>query len=319
MDSTHTGIATAMDLLNIFVTMKQVWSIRVGRIPTDSVFHADGALAEGPIAICEVQGYVYAAKRYAAKIAAAIGRLAQAEKLDREAEALKMRFEFAFWCEEIETYALALDGHKQRCVIRASNAGQLLFSGIVPEGRAKQIGDLLLSRDFFSGWGIRTIASSEMRYNPMSYHNGSVWPHDNALIGLGLARYGMRQHLQQLFSGFFESAKYMDLRRLPELFCGFQRIPGKGPTFYPVSCSPQAWSSAAPFAFLQACIGLELDCATERVRLHRPMLPAFLDQVILRSLAIRNSRLDILLQRNGSDISVRVLRGDGDVQVDVTF
>ncbi len=283
----------------------------------DSVFHADGAYAEGPIALCEVQGYVYAAKRHAAKIATALGFSARAKKLHREADRLQTRFEAAFWCEDIGTYAMALDVGKKPCKVRSSNAGHLLFTGIVSDERAKLVGDQLLSRDFFSGWGIRTIASSESRYNPMSYHNGSIWPHDNALIGLGLARYGLKQHLQQLFSGIFDSAAYMDLRRLPELFCGFQRVPGKGPTFYPVACSPQAWSTAAPFALLYACLGLELDFAAEHVCFRRPRLPDFLDEVTIRSLAVGNSRLDILLRRYGADVSVNVLRRDGDAQVAV--
>lgn len=285
----------------------------------DSIFHADGTYAEGPIALCEVQGYVYAAKRHAAKIATAIGFAARAKALERQAQRLRASFEAAFWCEKIGSYALALDGRKQPCEVRSSNAGQLLLSGIVPGRRARQVADLLLSRAFFSGWGIRTIAMSESRYNPMSYHNGSVWPHDNALIGLGLGRYGLKEHLQQLFSGLFDSAAYMDLRRLPELFCGFQRAPGKGPTFYPVACSPQAWSAAAPFALLQACLGLELDNAAEQVRFRQPRLPDFLDEMTIRSLAIGGSRLDILLRRDGKDVSVSVLRRVGEAQIAVTL
>lgn len=284
---------------------------------TDAVFHADGTNADGPIALCEVQGYVYAAKVHAAKMAAAVDFPARARKLQREADRLRLRFESAFWCEEIGTYALALDGRKERCRVRSSNAGQALFSGIVSDERAKQVSDQLLSRDFFSGWGIRTIAASESRYNPMSYHNGSVWPHDNALIGLGLARYGLKQHLQQLLSGLFDSATYMDVHQLPELFCGFQRVPGKGPTLYPVACWPQAWSSAAPFALLQGCLGLELDFATECVRFRQPRLPNFLDEVTIRSLAVGDSRLDLLLRRSGTDVSVNVLRADGEAQVEI--
>ncbi|MFQ5774378.1 MAG: glycogen debranching N-terminal domain-containing protein [Kiloniellaceae bacterium] len=289
------------------------------RDSADSVFHRNGAYADGPIALCEVQGYAYAAKRHAAKIATAIGFSARARTLEREADRLRARFEATFWCEDIGTYALALDGRKKPCEVRTSNAGQLLFTGIASHERAGLIADQLLSRDFFTGWGIRTVASSESRYNPMSYHNGSVWPHDNALVGLGLARYGLKRHLQRLFSGLFDAAVYMDLRRLPELFCGFRRAPGKGPTLYPVACAPQAWSSAAPFALLQACLGLELDFASEQVRFRQPLMPDFLDQVTIRSLAVGNSRLDILLRRYGSDVSVNVLRREGDAHVAVTL
>lgn len=281
----------------------------------DSVFHADGSNAEGPIALCEVQGYVYAAKSLAAKMAAAKGLADRAEGLAREAESLRMRFEKAFWCDDIGTYAMALDGRKSACRVRSSNAGQLLFTGIVSEKRAAAVAEQLLSPTFFTGWGIRTIASSEARYNPMSYHNGSVWPHDNALIGLGFARYGMRQHAQRLFTGLYGASRYMDLRRPPELFCGLRRTPGKGPTLYPVACSPQAWASAAPLALLQACLGLDFDSQTERVCFLRPALPDFLDRVIIRSLRVGSSEVDILLQRYASDVSVNVLRRVGLAEV----
>jgi glycogen debranching enzyme len=285
----------------------------------DALFHADGTDAEGPIALCEVQAYVYAARRYAAKIAASIGFPARADHLQGEAERLKARVESAFWCDDIGTYAMALDGRKRPCKVRSSNAGHLLFAGLASDARAKLVADQLLSPAFFTGWGIRTIACSETRYNPMSYHNGSVWPHDNALIGLGFARYGFKQHLRQIFSGTFDAAAYMDLRRLPELFCGFQRAPGKGPTCYPVACSPQAWSTATPFALLSANLGLELDFATERVRFCQPRLPEFLDEVTIRSLAIGNSRLDILLRRYADDVSVNVLRREGHAEVEVVI
>ena len=143
------------------------------------------------------------------------------------------------------------------------------------------------SREFFSGWGIRTVAKGEARYNPMSYHNGSIWPHDNALIALGLARYGRkRRSVETLFEGLFNAATYMDHRRLPELFCGFQRQQGHGPTLYPVACSPQAWASATPFTLLEASLGLEFDPFNSEIRLRNPRLPAFLDEVMLRDLQL---------------------------------
>jgi glycogen debranching enzyme len=283
----------------------------------DSIFHADGSDAETPIALCEVQGYVYAAKHHAARVAAAIGFATRAARLAHEAESLQARFEAAFWCDEIGTYALALDGKKRPCKVRSSNAGQLLFTGIVSRERAGLVADQLLGTDFFTGWGIRTIGAAECRYNPMSYHNGSVWPHDNALIGMGFARYGLKQHLQRLLAGMFDTAAYMDLRRLPELFCGFRRTAGYGPTLYPVACSPQAWSCAAPFALLQACLGLELDAAGARVRFHQPRLPAFLGEVTIRALALGRSQFDILLRRHEAGVSVNVLRREGDAQVAV--
>ena len=288
---------------------------------SDSVFHADGALAQGPIALCEVQGYVFAAKRAAARMAEALGHASRAKRLASEADELSARFDEAFWCDEIGIYAIALDGDKRRCAVRSSNAGHLLFTGIVPKERATRVGEQLLKKPFFSGWGVRTIAAGEMRYNPMSYHNGSIWPHDNALIALGMERYGMKHGLQAIFSGLFEAACYMDLRRLPELFCGFQRMRGKGPTLYPVACTPQAWSSCAPFALLQASLGLEFESGAQRVRLRQPRLPSFLDEVTIRSLAVGGARVDLLVRRHGADISVSVLRSEEDsyARVEVTL
>ncbi len=283
----------------------------------DSIFHADGRLAEGAIALAEVQGYVYAAKRAAAGLALALGDPSRSAALEAQADDLRRRFEDAFWCADLGTYALALDGDKQPCRVRASNAGQVLLSGIAAPERAAQVAGLLLEPAFFSGWGIRTVATSEARYNPMSYHNGSVWPHDNALIALGFARYGLSAPTLRMFSGLFEAAAYMDLRRLPELFCGFRRLPGKGPTFYPVACSPQAWASATPFALLQACLGLEFDPAQREIRFRRPHLPEFLDEVIIRKLALGDSRFDVTLRRYGTEVALNVLdrRGDGRIAV----
>jgi len=182
----------------------------------DAIFHANGSLAEGHIALAEVQGYVFAAKRLTARCARRLGKMEQAAKLDAEAASLAARFESAFWCPELGTFALALDGRKQPCRVRSSNAGQMLFTGIARPDRAAEIAEGLLQPDFFSGWGIRTLARGEARYNPMSYHNGSIWPHDNALIALGLARYGLKRPVEQIFTGLFDAAAYMDLRRLPE-------------------------------------------------------------------------------------------------------
>ena len=204
----------------------------------DAIFHADGQLAEGEIALAEVQGYVYAAKRVAARCARRIGRDAEAERLEAEAQILAERFEAAFWCPQLETYAIALDGAKKPCAVRTSNAGQVLFTGIAdPEaGRAgRQV--VCCGPTFFPAGASARWRGGEARYNPMSYHNGSIWPHDNALIGLGLARYGLKQQLETLFTGLFHAGTYMDHRRLPELFCGFQRQSGHGPTLYPVACS----------------------------------------------------------------------------------
>ncbi|WP_315776378.1 MULTISPECIES: amylo-alpha-1,6-glucosidase [unclassified Bradyrhizobium] len=285
----------------------------------DAVFHADGRLAEGYIALAEVQGYVFAGKQLAARCARRLGKAEMADRLQAEAADLAERFEDAFWCEDLNTYALALDGHKQPCRVRTSNAGQLLFSGMVREDRARKLAAELLRPHFFSGWGIRTVACGEPRYNPMSYHDGSIWPHDNALIALGLSRYGLKHAVEQVFGGLFEAASYMDLRRLPELFCGFRREKHRGPTLYPVACAPQAWASATPFTLLEAALGLEFDAARGEIRLRNPRLPAFLDWVVLRDLRLGNSTIDLRIRRHGEDISMEVLRRRGQIQVSLVL
>jgi glycogen debranching enzyme len=275
----------------------------------DSIFHADGSAAEGPIALCEVQAYVFAARRAAARMARALGE--PGEDHERQAEALRQRFEDRFWLDDLGCYALALDGAKQPCRVRSSNAGHALFAGIASPERAARLAGLLTSKRFFSGWGIRTIAAGEARYNPMSYHNGSVWPHDNALIALGLARYGHKAEVQRIFTGLVDAAVYDEFRRLPELFCGFTRRRKRGPTAYPVACSPQAWAAAAPFALVAAATGLALSHEEETVRLANPSLPAFLDDLSLSGVAVAGSRLDLRLSRAGDDITTAVTRREG--------
>jgi glycogen debranching enzyme len=283
----------------------------------DAIFHADGRLAEGAIALAEVQGYVYAAKRMAACCVRRLGREAEADKLDAQAKKLAEQFETAFWCPEIETYALALDGAKRPCVVRTSNAGQVLLGGIAHPERAALVAKGLLRPDFFSGWGIRTVARGEPRYNPMSYHNGSIWPHDNALIALGFARYGLKEPIDRLFEGIFHAGTYMDHRRLPELFCGFQRQHSQGPTLYPVACAPQAWAAATPFSLLQACLGLEFDPFANEIRLNNPRLPAFLDEVMLRDLQLGASYVDLRVRRHGKTVSLDTPRISGGIRVSI--
>lgn len=283
----------------------------------DAVFHTDGSLAQGPIALCEVQGYVYAAKRLAATAARRLGKSTLGDALDGQADKLAARFESAFWCDDIGTYAIALDGRKQPCRVRASNAGQVLFSGIAAPERAEVVMRGLMQPSFFSGWGIRTVAREEVRYNPMSYHNGSVWPHDNAMIAAGLARYGHKDAVERVFKGLFDAASYMDLRRLPELYCGFQRGRERGPTLYPVACSPQAWAAGTPIQLLRACLGLEFNPDRNQILLRKPRLPAFLNEVTLRNLRLGQAAVDITLHRHGNDVSLHVLRNDGQIVVAV--
>jgi glycogen debranching enzyme len=285
----------------------------------DAIFHADGRLAEGYIALAEVQGYVFAGKQLAARCALRMGLIEKARQLETEAQALAARFEEAFWCDELGTYALALDGAKRPCKVRTSNAGQLLFTGIVRQDRAHMVAADLMRPHFFTGWGIRTVAQGEARYNPMSYHDGSIWPHDNALIALGLARYGLKHSVEHLFGGLFDAASYMDLRRLPELFCGFRREKGRGPTLYPVACAPQAWASATPFTLLEAALGLEFDARRGEIRLRNPRLPSFLHEIVLRDLQLGSSSVDLRLRRHDDDVSLEVLRTCGRIQVSIVL
>jgi glycogen debranching enzyme len=283
----------------------------------DAIFHADGKLATGPIALAEVQGYVYAAKSTLARCARRLNLKAQAARLEGEARLLAEKFDREFWCDDLGIYALALDGDKQPCRVATSNMGQVLFSGIARPDRARAVAAALMQKRFFSGWGIRTVAGGEARYNPMSYHNGSVWPHDNALIALGLARYGFKPEVEQVFKGLFDAATYMDLRRLPELFCGFRRRANRGPTLYPVACSPQAWASATPFSLIEAALGLELDPVHGEIRLRSPRLPEFLDDVMLRNLHLGDARIDLRVRRHDHAVSVEFPKQSGQVRVSI--
>ncbi|PYK52985.1 MAG: amylo-alpha-1,6-glucosidase [Verrucomicrobia bacterium] len=282
----------------------------------DAVFHADGTSAEGPIALCEVQGYVYAAKLAAAKLAKLFGDDVRARDLSKQAKTLSRRFEESFWCDELSTYALALDGRKQACKVRTSNAGHCLFAGIATQEHARRVAATLTDEASFSGWGIRTVATSEARYNPMSYHNGSVWPHDNSLIAAGFARYDLRESTAIVLAGLLDASLFLDLHRLPELFCGFPRRPGEAPTLYPVACAPQSWASGAVFLLLEACLGLNVSAPDRRVTFSKPILPRFLPKVTIRGLKVGDARVDLLLTRHDEgDVGVNVLRREGALDV----
>jgi glycogen debranching enzyme len=284
----------------------------------DSVFHADGTLAAGPIALCEVQGYVYAAKRGAAHLASILGDHKRAGELESQASTLRKRFEEAFWCDEISTYALALDGQKQQCRIRTSNPGHCLYTGIASADHAYRIAHSLLSQDCFSGWGIRTVASGESRYNPLSYHNGSVWPHDNALIAAGLARYGFKDMAGEILSALLAVSTFVELHRLPELFCGLERRTREGPTLYPVACAPQAWAAGAVFLLLQSCLGLSLNAEKKQIRLDGPYLPEPLSELWIRDLRVGEACVDLFLERRANLVRLQILDKRGEVEVITT-
>jgi glycogen debranching enzyme len=284
----------------------------------DSIFHADGTLAQGPIALVEMQAYVYAAWLAASRIARALQDDVTAEKWRHRAETLRERFDAAFWDEQLGTYVLALDGSKRPCRVRSSNAGHALFAGIAKPERAQRLVGTLMNAASFSGWGIRTLAVGEARYNPMSYHNGSVWPHDNAMIAEGFARYGFAAEAARLLEGLFAAAEHLELHRLPELFCGFPRRNGSEPTPYPVACAPQAWAAVAPLSLLASCLGLGFEPELGRVRFQRPVLPGFLERVVLRNLRVQDARLDVGLGRVQSQVGMAVLERRGDIHAMMT-
>jgi glycogen debranching enzyme len=281
----------------------------------DAVSHASGVLAEGPIALCEVQGYVYAARRAAALLARVRGDETRARHLEAQADELRERFSQAYWSEELGTFHLAIDGAKRPCAVRASNAGHALFAGIASPEQAARTTATLLSPHSFSGWGIRTLDDREARYNPMAYHNGSVWPHDNALIALGMARYGDKRAATQVLSALYRASTHFELHRLPELFCGFARVEHDGPTPYPVACAPQAWAAGAVFMLLQACLGLEVDAPMRRVRLLTPTLPDSLDRLAIRNLEVAGASCDLVVARQAGHISLQVERCSGDLEI----
>ena len=269
----------------------------------DSIFHADGRLPHGPIAVVEVQGYAYAALTSMATLAEVRGRSPQALAWRERAERLAAAIEQRFWVEDMNFYALAIDGEGEPCKVRASNPGHLLFCGVPTPKRAQCVAQQLLSDTFRTGWGIRTLAEGQARYNPMSYHNGAVWPHDTSLCAAGIARYFGSAHIAPLLSELFEAANQFAMR-LPELFCGFARRTGQGPTPYPVACLPQAWASGAVFMLLQASLGLRIDGRRAEVHADHPSLPVGIESVSISDLGVGDSRVALTFKRVDEGIVV---------------
>lgn len=281
----------------------------------DSVFHADGSLAPAPIALCEVQAYVHLAWRRAAELAAALGHDTLSRQLLTRAETLYARFNETFWDEELGVYVIAIDAAKRPCRIRSSNAGHCLFGRIATPERAATIARVLTGKDMFSGWGIRTVSTLSSRYNPMSYHNGSVWPHDNAIITRGFAEYGLTDAAMTVFRGLFDLSLFVDQHRVPELLCGFVRRPGEGPTLYPVACAPQAWAAGAVFMLLQSSLGVTIHATERRMLFDRALLPDFLPWVRLLDVRVGDAAIDLMLERHTRDVGMQVLRRSGTVDV----
>lgn len=284
----------------------------------DSVYHQNGLDAQAPIALCEVQGYVYQARSLASEMALALGKTQLSSQLAEKALFIKNKFNQYFWREELGMYALALDKNKKPCDIRSSNAGHCLFSEIASKEQADRIADLLVSDQFFSGWGIRTIAKNQTRYNPMSYHNGSIWPHDCSIIAMGLSKYGKKQAALKVFSAIFNASLFFDLYRLPELFCGFTRLNGRAPVHYPMSCAPQSWSAGASFFLLQACLGMEIDGIRSRLTFSSPVLPDSFHLLQIFGLKVGESSVDLefIRHRNG-DIGIHQLQEKGEVEIHI--
>lgn len=270
----------------------------------DSVFHADGRFPNGPIALAEVQGYAFAAYRAMAKLAHHRGDQDNAARWAARAEQIREAVERRFWMEEHEFYGIAIDGDGELCRTLTSNPGHLLFSGLPSPARARKVAERLTSAAFNSGWGLRTLATGEPRYNPMSYHNGSVWPHDTAVCAMGLSRYGEREAVVNLTSGLFETASAFEMR-LPELFCGFPRNAGEPPVAYPVACLPQAWAAGSVFMMLQACLGLNIDGWNREVHVIDPRLPIGIDRLEIDGVRIGDEKVDLLFERAGRRIDVQ--------------
>jgi glycogen debranching enzyme len=273
----------------------------------DSIFHADGSFPRGPLAVVEVQGYAYAAFEAMSELAAVRGEQTAAERWSERASTLREAIERYFWVPDLNFYAIALDGDGTPCRVCASNAGHLLYCGVPSPERAAAVTARLLSARGSSGWGIRTLAAGQARYNPMSYHNGSVWPHDTALCAAGIAAYAGRAPVVEIISEIFEAAHHFGMR-LPELYCGFPRTEGQGPAPYPVACLPQAWSSGAAFMLLQAVLGISIDGRHEEVHIERPMLPIGIESLRVSELRVGETHIDLEFYRVGSEVVVAPLK-----------
>ena len=282
----------------------------------DAVSHDNGQLASSPIALSEVQGYAYAAYRAVAYLASRLGKTEAVACWELAAQQLRERFMRQFWWEDEQALYLALASDKKPCDVVSSNAGQCLWSGILPDASAQLLMQRLMRKDMYSGWGIRTLSSGAVRYNPMSYHNGSVWPHDTALVGAGFARYGGKEEAGVLLKSLYGASLYFEGARLPELYCGFQQRPGYGPTRYPVACSPQAWASGAPFLLLNALLGFQPDAQRQRLVLDRPTLPDWLQTMEIQGLQLAGKRVHLRLIRSGERTEV-LPTGDNEIEIEV--
>jgi glycogen debranching enzyme len=283
----------------------------------DAIVRADGTLAEPPIALVEVQGYVFAAKQAIAELYERAGESASAEQLRREAETLRVRFNRDFWWEEQGIYALALEGDGHRVTVLSSNPGHALWTGIADADKARRTVSRLMADDMFNGWGVRTLSANELCYNPVGYHRGTVWPHDNALIAAGCRRYGEDEAAERIFTGIAEAAMQFRYHRLPEVFAGFQRKDFGVPVHYPVACHPHAWAAGAVPFLITSCLGLEPDAFANRLKIIRPSLPGFVDRIELSGVRVGRGAADLCFQRTRDGTAVDILRTVGEINVSV--
>src|SRR5438067_3080982 len=280
----------------------------------DGIVNADGSLAEPPIALVEVQGYVYEAKIEMAKLFRRCGEVERAADLERSAQTLREHFDRDFWLPQ-GYYALALQDNNRPAEVLSSNTGHALWSGIARPDRARATAEQLLTPEMFNGWGVRTLSSAALRYNPLGYHLGTIWPHDNSLIAAGFKRYGLDSEALQIVEGMLQAATEFEGHRLPELFGGFAREDYGVPVSYPVACQPQAWSAGAVPYLLTTALGLEPDGFNYQLRIKRPMLPKYVDQVEIRGLRVGQACADLLFSRSGDHVAVKVQRVEGEMEV----
>ena len=282
---------------------------------SDAIRHRDGTIAEPPIALVEVQGYVYDAKVRIAELARLVGQPELATRLESEAADLRRRFDAAFWMPDAGYYAVALDAAKRPVGSITSNPAHCLWSGIVLDERVGEVAARLMRPDLDSGWGIRTYAAGQPGFNPIGYHTGSIWPHDNAIAAAGLKRAGRHDEADRIATRIFEAARDSPEFRLPELFCGFTRDPSSVPVPYPVACSPQAWAAAAPLSLLQTMLGMHPRASEGILELDRPHLPTWLGKVTVHNLRVGAETVDLLFHRWRGTTSAEVLRRSGDLDL----
>jgi glycogen debranching enzyme len=286
----------------------------------DANIHRDGKIAQPPIALCEVQGYVYDAKYRMASLLRSFGDAQRADKWKKEASELARRFEKAFWMPQRSFYAMALDGQKEQVQVISSNPGHLLFTRIIGRERARTVMQRMMREDMFSGWGWRTMSQEELVFNPLSYHRGSVWPHDNSLIAHGMALNEYREPALRILSTLFQAALNFRDYRLPELFCGVHREEYDEPVHYPVSCSPQAWASGAMFLILNSVLGIRPSAQRRELNIINPLLPDWLEHLHIRNLRVGNSRVGLDFTRRDRRTFCNVVDVEGDkLAVSVAF